>query len=62
MVTGGVTVIVWNFFISKLGGIFAIYELLPAFILSSIVIVIVTMITGNPSKEIQEDYDNVMSK
>ncbi|MBQ4574711.1 MAG: sodium/proline symporter [Clostridia bacterium] len=62
MVTGGVTVIIWNFFISKLGGIFAIYELLPAFILSSIVIVAVSMITGAPSKEIQEDYDSVMNK
>ncbi len=62
MVTGGVTVLIWNFFISKLGGIFAIYELLPAFILSSIVIVVVSKLTGEPSKELQEDYDSVMSK
>ena len=62
MVTGGVTVLIWNFFISKLGGIFAIYELLPAFILSSIVIVVVSKLTGEPSKEMQEDYDSVMSK
>ena len=55
MVTGGVTVLIWNFFISKLGGIFAIYELLPAFILSSIVIVVVSKLTGNPGKEIEED-------
>ena len=62
MVTGGVTVLIWNFFISKLGGIFAIYELLPAFILSSIVIVVVSKLTGNPGKEIEEDYDAVMTK
>jgi len=62
MVTGGVTVIIWNFFISKFGGIFAIYELLPAFILSSIVIVVVSLITGAPSKEIQDDYDAVTKK
>jgi len=62
MVTGGVTVIVWNFFISKLGGIFAIYELLPAFILSSLVIVAVSLATKAPSKEIQEDYDAVVRK
>ena len=62
MVTGGVTVLVWNFFISKLGGIFGIYELLPAFILSSIVIYVVSKMTGNPGKEIEEDYDIVMGK
>ena len=32
MVTGGAFVFIWKFGIAKLGGIFAIYELLPAFI------------------------------
>ncbi len=62
MVTGGVTVILWNFFISKLGGIFAIYELLPAFVLSSLVIIVVSKLTGEPGKEMQEDYDAVVRK
>ncbi len=62
MVTGGVTVLIWNFFISGLGGIFAIYELLPAFILSSVVIYVVSKCTGEPSKEIQDDYDSILSK
>ncbi len=62
MLTGGVTVFVWNFFISKLGGIFGIYELLPAFILSSIVIVVVSLVTNAPSKEIADDYEAVMKK
>lgn len=62
MLTGGITVLIWNFFISKLGGIFSIYELLPAFILSSLVIVVVSKCTGEPSKEILDDYDAVMNK
>ncbi len=62
MLTGGITVLVWNFFISKLGGIFAIYELLPAFILSSVVIFVVSKLTGEPSKEIQEDFDSILNK
>ncbi len=62
MVTGGVTVIVWNFFISKLGGIFAVYELAPAFLLSSIAIVAVSLLTGEPSQEIKEDFDAVNAK
>jgi sodium/proline symporter len=62
MVTGGITVILWNFFIAPLGGVFAIYELLPAFILSSLVIFIVSKVTGTPSQEIIEDYEAVVNK
>jgi len=59
MVSGGVMVFVWKLLISKLGGVFAIYELLPAFIISSIVIVIVSLLTPAPSQEIQDDFDAV---
>jgi sodium/proline symporter len=59
MVSGGVMVFVWNLLISKLGGVFAIYELLPAFIISSIVIVVVSLLTKKPSAEIEEDFEAV---
>ena len=59
MISGGVMVFVWNLVISKLGGVFAIYELLPAFIISSIVIVVVSLLTKKPSKEIEEEFDAV---
>jgi sodium/proline symporter len=62
MVSGAVMVFVWKFVISKIdafGGILAIYELLPAFIFSAIVIVIVSLITKAPSKEIERDFDIV---
>ena len=52
-------VFVWNLVISKLGGVFAIYELLPAFIISSIVIVVVSLLTKKPSKEIEEEFEAV---
>ena len=61
MVSGGVMVFVWNLVISKLGGVFAIYELLPAFIISSIVIVVVSLLTPTPSAEIAEDFEKVSS-
>ena len=61
MVTGGVVAIVWNFFIAPLGGIFAVYELAPAFLLSSVAIVVVSLLTAKPNKEIEEDYDYVLS-
>ena len=59
MLSGGVMVFVWNLVISKLGGVFAIYELLPAFLFSSIVIVVVSLLTKKPSAEIEEEFDAV---
>ena len=57
MITGGVTAIVWNFFIAPLGGFFAVYELAPAFLFSCIAIVIGSLLSPAPSAEIAEDYD-----
>ena len=57
MLTGGIMVFVWNLLIKPLGGIFGIYELLPAFILSSIAIVVVSLMTAEPSEEIQKEFE-----
>jgi len=57
MVSGAGMVFLWKLVISKLGGVFAIYELLPAFIVSAIVIVVVSLCTAAPSKEIEEDFE-----
>lgn len=59
MISGAGMVFLWKLVISKLGGIFAIYELLPAFIFSSICIVAVSLMTAPPSKEIEEDFESV---
>ena len=59
MVVGGVMVFVWKFCISKLGGAFGIYELLPAFILALIVNIVVSLITKAPEKDVIEEYDAV---
>ncbi len=59
MVGGAAMVFLWKLVISKLGGAFAIYELLPAFIFSSLCIVVVSLLTAPPSKEIQEDFEAV---
>ncbi len=57
MVVGGAMVFVWKYAIAPLGGVFAIYELLPAFICGSIALVVVSLLTPAPSKEIQDDFD-----
>ncbi|MBR3867088.1 MAG: sodium:proline symporter, partial [Butyricicoccus sp.] len=59
MVGGAGMVFLWKLVISKLGGVFAIYELLPAFIFSSICIVAVSLMTAPPAKEIEEDFEFV---
>ena len=59
MVSGAGMVFLWKLCISKLGGAFAIYELLPAFIFSSICIVVVSLLSKAPSKEIEEDFEAV---
>ena len=59
MVSGAAMVFFWKLVISKIGGVFAIYELLPAFIFSSVCIVVVSLLTKAPSKEIEEDFEAV---
>ena len=59
MIGGAGMVFLWKLVISKLGGVFAIYELLPAFIFSGICIVVVSLLTKAPSKEIEEDFEAV---
>ena len=62
MIAGGGMVFLWNFVISKLGGVWSIYELLPAFLFSCIVIVVVSLLTKKPSEEIQKEFDSVNQK
>ena len=62
MVSGAAMVFIWKLAVSKLGGAFAIYELLPAFIVSSIFIVAVSFCTAPPSKEIIEDFESTKIK
>ena len=59
MVAGGVMVFLWKFVISKLGGVFAIYELLPAFIVALIAIVVVSLLTKAPDDEIVSEFEEV---
>ena len=57
MLSGGLMVFVWKYIISPLGGVFGIYELLPAFLMSLLVCVVVSLITPAPSAEIEAEFD-----
>ncbi len=59
MISGGIMVFVWEFLLSPMGGIWDIYELLPAFIVACVFNVIVSLLTKAPSQEIIDEFESV---
>jgi sodium/proline symporter len=59
MIGGGVTVFLWKFVIAKLGGVWAIYELLPAFIVGLVLIIVVSLLTKKPEQELVDTFDEL---
>ena len=59
MVSGGVMVFVWKYLVRPMGGLWDIYELLPAFLVGCAAIVAVSLATAPPSQEICREYDQV---
>ena len=59
MIVGGVMVFVWKYLIRPMGGIWGIYELLPAFLLALAAIIIVSLATQAPEQAVLEEYDAV---
>ena len=62
MIAGGSMIFIWKYGIARLGGVFAIYELLPAFILATIVNIVVSLVTSAPSKDVTDTYEKVMNQ
>lgn len=59
MIAGGVMVFVWKYAVRPLGGVWNIYELLPAFLVALLVNVAVSLLTPAPEKEIIEEFEEV---
>jgi sodium/proline symporter len=57
MIAGGVTIFVWKYLVRPLGGAWDIYELLPAFIVSLLVIIIVSLLTKAPDETIIKEFE-----
>ena len=62
MIAGGVMVFVWKYVIAPMGGVLAVYELLPAFIVASVAIVVVSLATAPPDAEVEKTFDAVRLK
>lgn len=60
IIVGALTVIIWGGFLS--GGIFELYEIIPAFILNLIVAVVISLLGTKPSSEIQAEFDETVNK
>ena len=58
LVVGGVMIFVWKFLVAPLGGLFAIYELLPAFLCALAAIILVSLATPAPEEEIVALFDS----
>ncbi|MBT2688858.1 sodium/proline symporter PutP [Bacillus sp. ISL-47] len=58
IVVGAVTVIAWK---QITGGIFDLYELAPGFLFAGLAIIIVSLLDKEPSKEVQEQYNQFKS-
>ncbi|WP_407356125.1 sodium/proline symporter PutP [Methanolobus sp. WCC5] len=56
LISGGLMVIIWK---QLNGGIFDLYEIVPGFVLSCIVIFVISMLEKAPSTDITEEFDRV---
>ncbi|WP_341304982.1 sodium/proline symporter PutP [Pseudomonas sp. TMP25] len=61
IILGGLTVVVWKQ-LSSLGGVFGLYEIIPGFILASIAIIVVSLLTKEPEAALQAQFDEVKRK
>ncbi|MCD7723136.1 MAG: sodium/proline symporter PutP [Clostridiales bacterium] len=59
IISGGVMVFVWHYAVRPLGGVWDIYELLPAFAVASVMIIVVSLATKAPAKEITDEFESV---
>ena len=61
MVSGGIMVFVWKYLVAPIGGAWSIYELLPAFLVACVAIVVVSLLTPAPEKAIVDEFEAVRS-
>ena len=59
MISGAIMIFVWKFGVRPLGGIWNIYELLPAFVVGCIMIVVVSLLTKEPEAEIVKEFESI---
>ena len=61
MVAGGAMVFIWKYLVKPLDGVFGVYELLPAFLVGLLVIVIVSLCTKAPARDVMDEFERARS-
>ena len=62
MISGGAMVFIWKYLVRPMGGVWNLYELAPAFLVSIIFIFIVSLLTKKPSETIIDSFEKVEIK
>ncbi|MEA4892400.1 MAG: sodium/proline symporter PutP [Peptococcaceae bacterium] len=57
MISGGGMVLIWKYLLKPLGGFFSLYELLPAFLISGLAIVLVSLATPEPAASVYAEFE-----
>lgn len=59
MLSGGAMVFIWKYLVRPIGGVWNIYELLPAFLVACAFIIVVSLLTKAPEQEILDEFDSI---
>ncbi|MCD7817896.1 MAG: sodium/proline symporter [Lachnospiraceae bacterium] len=59
MIAGGAMVFIWKYGVRPLGGLFDIYELLPAFLIAIAADIVLSLATGAPEAAVLKEYEEV---
>ena len=62
MLSGGIMVFVWKYAVAPLGGLFNIYELLPAFLVSLVFVIVVSLLTTAPGQDVIDEFEYARAK
>ena len=61
MIGGAGMVFVWKFLLKPMGGVWGIYELLPAFVFGFVINIVVSLCTKAPEQAVLDEFDLVAS-
>ncbi|MCI9426875.1 MAG: sodium/proline symporter [Eubacterium sp.] len=59
MICGGAMVFIWKYLVRPIGGAWDVYELLPAFLAASLCIIVVSLMSRMPEREILDEFDSI---
>ena len=62
MISGGAMVFIWKYLVRPMGGVWNLYELAPAFLVSIVFIFVVSLLTKEPSATIIDSFEKVEIK